>query len=462
MPETGPRPLAIVVLAAGKGTRMRSAQPKVLHQIAGLSMLGHVLATASALQPSRVAVVVGAGADAVGAAASALIPDAAICLQAEQRGTAHAVLASADALKGFEGDVLVMYADTPLLTRETLARLRHASAPDGTVPAIRILGFEAEAPDRYGRLVIDGQGRLLRIVEAKNATADELAITTCNSGVMVAAADTMRRLLDRVTDDNDQGEFLLTDLVELATADGLAATAVLCPMDETMGVNHRVDLARAEAIWQARARRAAMLAGATLSAPETVTLAHDTVLEADVTIGPGVVFGPGVSVRSGARIEAYCHLADTDIASGATVGPFARLRGGCRIGADTRIGNFVEMKAADFQAGAKAAHLSYVGDATVGPGANLGCGTVTCNYDGVQKHRTTIEAGAFIGTNSSLVAPVTVGAGAYVATGTVVTKDVPGGALAIARVAQTNRDGAAGRLRAAMLARKAAQAPKKA
>lgn len=447
------RPLAVVVLAAGKGTRMRSTRPKVLHAIAGRSMLGHVMATAAALAPERLAVVVGAGAEAVAAEARAHRADVSICLQAEQRGTGHAVLQAAPALEGFEGDLLVLYADTPLLTVETLARLRAATTPAGP-PAVSVLGFETGAPGRYGRLVI-GPAGLERIVEAKDATEAELAITTCNSGVMAGDAATMLRLLTRVTDDNAQGEFYLTDLPGLAVVEGLPAAAVLCEQAETLGVNDRAELARAEAAWQARARHAAMVAGATLTDPATVHLAHDTVLEPDVTVGPSVVFAPGVHVEGGARIEAFCHLADTRIGAGAVIGPFARLRGGCAIGADTRIGNFVEMKKVEFGPGAKAAHLTYVGDATVGAGANLGAGTVTCNYDGVNKHRTTIGARAFIGTNSSLIAPVTVADGAYVATGTVVTRDVPGDALAIARTPQDNREGAAARLRKVLLARKA-------
>ncbi|MEM6974226.1 MAG: bifunctional UDP-N-acetylglucosamine diphosphorylase/glucosamine-1-phosphate N-acetyltransferase GlmU [Pseudomonadota bacterium] len=459
--RAGYRALAVIVLAAGKGTRMRSTTPKVLHPLAGMPMLGHVLTTAQALAPERVAVVVGNGAEQVTAAATAILPGVRICRQREQRGTGHAVMAANEALDGFEGDVLVLYGDTPLLTRETLVRLRSPVAATDSQPAVRVLGFEADDPARYGRLITDAEGSLTAIVEAKNATPDQLAVTRCNSGVMAADAATLRRLLAHLTDDNAQGEYLLTDLVGLAVGEGRRAEAVLCPMAETMGINDRAELAAAEALWQARARTAAMRAGVTMTAPATVTLSHDTVLEPDVTLGPGVVFAPGVTVRSGARIEAYCHLADTEIGPRSVIGPFARLRGGCTVGADTRIGNFVEMKATDFGNGAKAAHLTYVGDASVGAGANLGCGTVTCNYDGVDKHRTTIGAGAFIGTNSALIAPVAIGAGAYVATGTVVTRDVPDDALAIARTAQSNREGAAGRLRAAMLARKAARGAKK-
>ncbi|MEL7346917.1 MAG: bifunctional UDP-N-acetylglucosamine diphosphorylase/glucosamine-1-phosphate N-acetyltransferase GlmU [Pseudomonadota bacterium] len=452
MTETpiSPRPLAVVVLAAGKGTRMKSALPKVLHPLAGQPMLGHVMATATALGPERIAVVVGAGADQVAAAAGAAVQGVDICLQAEQRGTGHAVRMAEGALAGFEGDLLVLYADTPLLSVATLRRL--LAAPG----AIKVLGFEAADPGRYGRLVIDGE-RLLRIVEAKDTTPEEYAITACNSGVMAGDAATMFRLLAKVTDDNAQGEFYLTDVPGIAGAEGLSATATLCAEEETLGINDRVQLAAAEAVFQRRARQAAMLAGATLIDPETVYFAHDTVLGRDVTVGPSVVFGPGVAVADGARIEAFCHLEDTRIGSGAVVGPFARLRGGTEIGANCRVGNFVEMKKTGFGEGAKAAHLTYVGDATVGAGANLGAGTVTCNYDGVDKHRTTIGAGAFIGTHASLIAPVTIGDGAYVATGTVVTQNVPAEALAIARVKQTNREGTARRLREVLAARKAAK-----
>lgn len=446
-----PRPLAVVVLAAGKGTRMKSDLPKVLHPIAGRPMLGHVLAAAAALAPDRIAVVVGSEADAVAVAAQAAIGGVNICLQAEQRGTGHAVRMAERAFDGFDGDLLVLYGDTPLLRTETLERLLAAEG------ALKVLGFEKADPGRYGRLVIDF-GRLERIVEAKDASAEELAITACNSGVMAGDARLMFRLLGAVTDANAQGEYYLTDVIGLARSEGLAASAILCEEEETLGVNDRVELARAEAVFQARARRAAMLDGATLTAPETVHFAHDTVLGRDVTVGPNVVFGPGVRVADGARIEAFSHLEDTTVGAGTTVGPFARLRGGTAIGAGCRVGNFVEMKKVAFGDGAKAGHLAYVGDASVGADANLGAGTVTCNYDGFDKHRTEIGAGAFIGTNSSLVAPVRVGDGAYVATGTVVTEDVAPDALAIARVRQETKPGRAARLREMLAARKAAKA----
>jgi len=433
---------------------MRSARPKVLHEVAGAPLLHHALRGAASMAPERTLIVIGPEGQAVAESARAVIPGAVACEQAERRGTAHAMQCAAPALDGFEGDLVVLYADTPFIAPETLAALR--AARSGGADLV-VLGFETAEPGRYGRLVAESDGTLARIVEAKDATADELAIRTCNSGVMAGDARTMLRLLARVGNANAQGEFYLTDLVGLARAEGLAARAVLCDEAETLGVNDRVDLARAEAAFQARAREAAMRAGATLVDPGSVQLAWDTVLAPDVTVEPNVVFGPGVRVGEGATVRAFSHLEDCEIGPGAAVGPFARLRGGTRVGADSRIGNFVEMKNATLAAGVKAGHLAYVGDAGVGEGANIGAGTVTCNYDGVDKHRTEIGAHAFIGTHAALVAPVNVGEGAYVATGTVVTEDVPGEALAIARTPQTNRDGLAARLRKTFAARKAAK-----
>jgi len=445
---------AVVILAAGQGTRMRSDSPKVLHGVGGRTLLGHALAAAGSLAPERAVVVVGHGGAAVGAAAMAAHPGALVAEQAERLGTAHAVGCAAGALAGFAGTLFVLYADTPFIRPETLADMARRAAQGALV----VLGFEAAEPGRYGRLVLGGDGMLERIVEAKDASPDEFRLTVCNSGVMAGDAETMLRLIGQVGNDNAQGEYYLTDLVGLARAEGLPVAAVLCDEAETMGVNDRVDLARAEAAFQAEARRAAMLGGATLIAPETVFFSHDTVLGRDVVVGPNVVFGPGVSVADRARIEAYCHLAECRIGAGSTIGPFARLRGGAEIGPDCRIGNFVEMKKARLAEGAKAAHLAYIGDAEVGPGANIGAGVVTCNYDGVAKHQTRIEAGAFIGTNASLVAPVTIGEGAYVATGSVVTEDVAPDALAIARSRQTTLEGRASRLRKTFAARKAAKA----
>ncbi|MEO1531774.1 MAG: bifunctional UDP-N-acetylglucosamine diphosphorylase/glucosamine-1-phosphate N-acetyltransferase GlmU [Pseudomonadota bacterium] len=457
MPESRNRPLAIVVLAAGAGTRMRSERPKVLHEIAGRSMLGHVLATAAALAPERLALVTGVGAEAVAAEGKAALaalgaPAPAICHQAERRGTGHAVMQAAPALEGFEGDVLVLYGDTPLLRAETLRALLSAEAP------LLVLGFEAADPTGYGRLVIGPDSGLERIVEQKDADAAERAITACNSGVMAGDAALMLPLLDRLTPDNAQGELLLTDLVGLARAEGARVAAAFCPESETQGVNDRAQLARAEALWQERARLAAMRAGATMQDPPSVILSHDTVLEQDCWIGANVVFGPGARVCRQGTVRPFCHIEHTMIGSGASVGPFARLRGGTEIGPGAQVGNFVEMKNADFGPGAKAGHLSYLGDASIGAKTNIGAGTITCNYDGVDKHRTEIGREAFIGTGSALIAPVKVGDGAYVATGAVITDDVPEDALAIARARQVTKPGRASLLRRMLAGRKAKKA----
>jgi bifunctional UDP-N-acetylglucosamine pyrophosphorylase/glucosamine-1-phosphate N-acetyltransferase len=395
-------------------------------------------------------VVVGHGAEAVGEAARALAPEARVCLQAAQRGTGDAVRAAEGALEGFEGDVVVLFGDTPFVRADTLARLREARARHD----LAVLGFEAAAPGRYGRLVTGADGALERIVEARDATEAELAIRLCNSGVMAADCRTLLGLLEGLSAENAQGEHYLTEAVALARRAGLSAGVVECAQAETLGVNDRVELAAAEAAFQARAREAAMRAGATLTAPETVFLAIDTRLGRDVTVEPHVVFGPGVSVADGATIRAFSHLEGAEVGEGCVIGPHARLRPGTRLGAGARIGNFVETKNAEIGPGAKANHLAYVGDASVGAGANLGAGTITCNYDGVAKHRTEIGEGAFVGVNAALVAPVSVGAGAYVATGTVVTKPVPRDALAIARVEQQNREGSAARLRRVLAARR--------
>lgn len=441
--QSGTDPVAVVILAAGKGTRMRSSRPKVLHEVGGAPLLHHAMRRAMTLAPERIVVVVGHGPDAVAEAARAEFSDARIALQADQKGTGHAVQTAVPELEGVSGALLVLYADTPFLAPDTLTRLVRGRRG----AALGVLGFETAAPGRYGRLVRAEDGGVARIVEAKDASDAELAITLCNSGVMAGDSATMTRLLQRLAPDNAQGELYLTDLVALARADGESVALEVCDEAETLGVNSRVELARAEATWQALARHAAMLGGATLTAPETVHFSHDTVLGEDVTVEPHVVFGSGVRVAEGARIRAFSHLEGADVGAGCVVGPYARLRPGTRLAPDARVGNFVEVKNAEIGAGAKANHLTYVGDATVGAGANLGAGTVTCNYDGFRKHRTAIGPGAFIGVNTALVAPVSVGASAYVATGTVVTRDVPEDALAIARTPQVNRKGTAKRLR---------------
>ena len=444
---------ALVILAAGKGTRMNSDLPKVLHPIAQAPMLEHAMRAGRALDPDRTVVVAGHEADLVRAATTEIDPDAAVVLQEEQLGTGHAVLQARAALEGFQGDVVVLYGDTPFVSADTLERMIAARSRADLV----ILGFEAADPARYGRLIMDGES-LEKIVEFKDASEAERAITFCNSGLMACDADVMFRLLDRVGNDNASGEYYLTDLVELARADGLAVTAVACPEDETLGINSRADLATADAVFQARARAELLDLGVTLMAPETVYLAFDTIVGRDSVIEPNVVFGPGVTVESGALIRAFSHLEGCHVSRGAKIGPYARLRPGAELAEDTHVGNFVEIKNAEIAAGAKVNHLSYIGDASVGEATNIGAGTITCNYDGVMKHRTEIGARAFIGSNTCLVAPVKVGNEAMTATGTIVTKDVGDGDLAIARAQQTNKPGRARKLMDMLRAKKAAKA----
>lgn len=453
---TAGRAMAFVILAAGKGTRMRSSLPKVLHPVAGRSMLGHSLALAEQLGAARCVVVAGHEAEAVEAAARAHRPapsGLSLALQSPQLGTAHAVMQARAALADFEGDVFVLYADTPLIQVATIQRLR-AELSAGAAAAV--LGFEAADPGAYGRLILGGDGALERIVEFKDASEAERAVSFCNSGVMAADGARLWGWLDRIGNDNAKGEFYLTDLVALARGDGARVAAVSVDEAEVMGANDRAGLAALEAAFQARARAEAMLSGVTLTAPETVFFSYDTKIAADVTVEPNVVFGPGVAVESGAQIRAFSHLEGARVAPGAVVGPYARLRPGAEIGEGARIGNFVEVKNAAFAAGAKANHLAYIGDAAVGAGANLGAGTITCNYDGFAKHRTEIGEGAFIGSNSALVAPVSIGAGAIVGAGSTVTEPVEAEALALARGRQTAFPGRARRLRD-MLAQKAAE-----
>ncbi len=437
------RPIAAIVLAAGQGTRMKSRLPKVLHALAGRPMIGHVLAAVDALSPARVVVVVAPGMDAVAAAA----PGAAIAVQEQPLGTAHAVLAAREALAGFEGDVLILFGADPLITPETLARMVAArNAAPGA--AVVVLGMRPDDPGAYGRLVLDRDGALDRIVEFRDASPEERAIPLCNAGVMAVDGTHLFALLDAVGNDNAKGEYYLTDIVAVARARGLRCAVVEGDADELKGVDSRADLAVAEALMQARLRAAALAAGVTMIDPSTVYLAFDTEIAEDVVIEPNVVFGPGVRVGRGARIRAFSHIEGAEIAAGAQIGPFARLRPGASVGEAARIGNFVEVKAAAIEDGAKVNHLSYVGDARVGAGANVGAGTITCNYDGFSKSRTEIGAGAFIGSNTALVAPVSVGDGAIVGAGSVVTRDVPADAVATTRAPQDTRPGAAKRLRA--------------
>ncbi|MFG1202681.1 bifunctional UDP-N-acetylglucosamine diphosphorylase/glucosamine-1-phosphate N-acetyltransferase GlmU [Xanthobacter aminoxidans] len=439
------RSLLVVVLAAGEGTRMKSRLPKVLHKVAGRTMLHHVLAATRAAGTTRTAVVVGPGREDVAAEATLIVPDAQVFVQTERLGTAHAVLAARAALEQGADDVLVLYADTPLVRPETLARLR---APLAEGAAVAALGFEPEDPTGYGRLVTSGD-ELVAIREEKDATAAEKAVRFCNAGLMALSGKDALSILDRIGNANSKGEYYLTDAVEIARADGRAAVAAKADVDEVAGVNSRIQLAEAEAILQKRLRLSAMAEGVTLIAPETVFFSADTVLGRDVIVEPNVVFGPGVTVGDDVVIHAFCHLEGAQLAPGVSIGPYARLRPGTRLDEGVRIGNFVETKAAHIESGAKVNHLSYVGDAHVGAGANLGAGTITCNYDGFSKYRTEIGAGAFIGVNSALVAPVTIGAGAYVGTGAVITSDVPQDALAIARSRQVVKDGWARDFRAA-------------
>ncbi len=436
-----PQPRAAVILAAGQGTRMKSAVPKVLHTVGGRPMLAWALALADAVGAERKVVVAAPGADEVRAAATAL--GATVAVQDKPLGTGHAVNAARDALAGFAGDVAVICADTPLIRPETLTRALEAGAE-----GVGVLGFEPEEPGAYGRLVLDKDGDLERIVEAKDAAPAELALRLCNAGVMTAPAALLFELLAKVGDDNAKGEYYLTDVVALARQAGTRARVARAPADEVLGVNTKAELARAEAAFQDRARAAALAAGVTLIAPESVYFSHDTELGPDATVEPHVVFGPGVTIESGARVRAFSHLEGATVRGGAEVGPFARLRPGADIGAGAKVGNFVEIKNATLGAGAKAGHLSYLGDAVIGAKANIGAGTITCNYDGVAKHKTVIGPGAFIGSDTALVAPVTVGAGAYTGSGSVITSDVPDDALAVARGRQKTIPGWAAKFRA--------------
>lgn len=429
--------IALVILAAGMGTRMNSDLPKVLHPIAHAPMLAHAMRAGAALDPARTIVVAGHGADQVRAAAREVDETAEVVIQSEQLGTAHAVDQARAALSGFDGDVVVLFADTPFLRPETLERMVAARQAADLV----VLGFDTSEPQaRYGRLIMHGD-RLERIVEWKDASEAERGISFCNSGLMACNAGQLFGLIDGIGKENAAGEYYLTDAVALANERGLSVTAVACDEEETLGVNSRADLAAADAVFQDRARAEALAGGVTLMAPDTVYFAFDTVIGRDTVIEPNVVFGPGVTVESGARLRAFSHFEGCHVSRGATVGPFARLRPGAELAEDVHVGNFVEIKNAEVAEGAKINHLTYIGDATIGARTNIGAGTITCNYDGVMKHRTTIGADAFIGSDTMLVAPVSVGDGAMTATGTVVTRDVDPGALAVARARQDNKPG---------------------
>ncbi|HXI05247.1 MAG TPA: bifunctional UDP-N-acetylglucosamine diphosphorylase/glucosamine-1-phosphate N-acetyltransferase GlmU [Bradyrhizobium sp.] len=432
-----------VVLAAGEGTRMRSALPKVLHPVAGQSLLSHVLHAAPQGQGTSLAVVVGPDRADVETEARRLRSDALTFVQRERLGTAHAVLAAREAIARGADDLLVAFGDTPLISAETFARMR---APLASGAALAVLGFRAADPTGYGRLLIEN-GKLVAIREQADASAEERRITLCNAGVMAFDGRRALEILDRIGNANSKSEYYLVDAVAIVRDMGLEAVVIETGEDEVRGINTKAQLAEAEAVMQGRLRKQALDAGVTLIAPETVFLAADTKFGRDVVIEPFVVIGPGVAIDDGAVIHSFSHIVQAQIGKNTSVGPYARIRPGTSLGDGARIGNFVETKAAILEAGVKVNHLSYVGDAHVGANSNLGAGTITCNYDGFSKHKTTIGAGAFIGTNSSLVAPVTIGSGAYIGSGSVITKDVPDNAMAVERSPQTIREGGATRYR---------------
>jgi bifunctional UDP-N-acetylglucosamine pyrophosphorylase/glucosamine-1-phosphate N-acetyltransferase len=446
-------PIAAIILAAGMGTRMKSDLHKVLHPIAGQPMLLHLIDSVQALAAERVVVVAGARREQVEAAVKPLGVEVAI--QAEQLGTGHAVCQAETALAGFEGDVLILYGDVPLVTTETMRAMIERLNGAGD-PSVVILGFRPANAGAYGRVIADTDGRNARIVEFKDASPDERAVTLCNSGLMAVRSADLFRLLAQVTNNNAAGEYYLTDIAELAANDGAGAVVVETDAEEVAGINSRAELAGVEASWQAKRRIRAMADGATLIAPETVWFAHDTVIGRDVVIEPNVFFGPGVTIADGVTIKGFSHIDGAEVATGAIVGPYSRLRPGAVVGEDAHVGNFVEMKKAVLGKGAKANHLTYLGDAEIGAGANIGAGTITCNYDGFFKYKTVIGEGAFIGSNSALVAPVTIGAGAITAAGSVVTRDVEPDSLRLVRPPQESKPGWAKRFREMMSAKKKA------
>jgi len=450
--------LTTIILAAGDGTRMRSARPKVLHEVGGFPIVGHVVRAAKAAGAGRIGVVTAPGHTEVRAMVGGIAPEAEFFEQAERRGTAHAARMARPLFETAKGHVAVVYADHPLLSGRNFSAVldRLEAGMD-----VSILGFEPKDPTGYGRFITDGE-KLLAIREHKDASDEERLIGLCNACILTFRAEVFRELIDQVTPNNKQNEFYLTDLVGLANAAGYKVGYGVAPEQDVMGVNDRVQLARAEAQFQELRREDFMRAGVTLKDPASVYFSYDTEIGRDVTIEPNVVLGPGVKIADGAVIHAFSHLVDAEIGAGATVGPFARMRGGARLAEDVHIGNFVELKNASLGKGTKAGHLSYLGDAEIGAGVNIGAGTITCNYDGVNKDTTVIGDNAFIGSNASLVAPVTVGKGAYTASGSVITHDVPDDALAIGRARQENKDGYAPKLKARALAKKAAKQAAKA
>jgi bifunctional UDP-N-acetylglucosamine pyrophosphorylase/glucosamine-1-phosphate N-acetyltransferase len=450
------RPTLTIVLAAGEGTRMRSSLPKVLHPVAGRPLITHVLAAAPGSKKDAIAVVVGPDHQAVISEIKRARPEAKTYVQRERLGTAHAVLAARDAIAAGADDILIAFGDTPLIDAVTFDRLR-AALKDGA--ALAVLGFRAADPTGYGRLLVDGN-ELVAIREQADANEAERAVTLCNAGVMAFAGKTALKILDKIGNGNSKGEYYLTDAVAIVRELGLRAAVIETDEDEVRGINTKAQLAEAEQVMQRRLRQAALDAGVTLIAPETVFLAADTTFGKDVTIEPFVVIGPGVAIGDGAVIHSFSNIVGARIGKNASIGPYARLRPGTVLGEGVRIGNFVETKAADLDAGVKVNHLTYIGDTHIGENANIGAGTITCNYDGFDKHRTEIGAGAFVGSNSSLVAPVKIGAGAYVGSGSVISKDVPDDALAVERAEQALRPGWAKRFRDMKMLNRKPKAPK--
>ena len=452
VPHLAPPPLAVVVLAAGKGTRMKSEVHKVLHPIAGRPMIEHLMDSVAALSPERQVVVAGHGREQL---AKALGESTAIAVQEPQLGTGHAVQRAQDALKGFEGDVLILYGDVPFVRTETMrAMIGRLHADDA--PVVVVLGFEPADPLQYGRVLAHDDGRIAMMVEYKDATEEQRSCRLCNSGLMAVRSADLFDLLSRVNNDNAQGEYYLVDIVNVATLEGRTCAVITTDdADEVGGINSRGELAEAEARWQKKRREQAMVDGATLIAPETVFFAWDTRLGRDVTVEPNVVFGPGVTVADDVTIHAFSHLEGATLESGVEIGPYARLRPGAVLKAKSKVGNFVEVKKAVLGEGAKANHLTYLGDAEIGAGANIGAGTITCNYDGYFKHQTVIGERAFIGSNSALVAPLKIGADAIVAAGSAVTRDVAPGELRLVRGEQLVKPGWADRFHDAMKKKKA-------
>jgi len=432
-----------IVLAAGEGTRMRSSLPKVLHPLASRPLLAHVLDAAPRGPGAALAVVIGPDHQSVADEARRIRPDASVFVQAERLGTAHAVLAAKPAIAAGHDDLLVAFGDTPLISPKTFARLR---APLQAGAALAVLGFRAADPTGYGRLVVENE-RLVAIREQADASDAERAITLCNAGVMAFDGRLALQILERIGNANSKGEYYLTDAVTIVRDLGRDAVVIETGEDEVRGINTKAQLAEAEQVMQARLRQAALDAGVTMIAPDTVYLSADTSFGRDVTIEPFVVIGPGVSIGDGAVIHSFSHIVQATIGKKASVGPYARLRPGTSLGDGARVGNFVETKAAVLEDGVKVNHLTYIGDAHIGANANIGAGTITCNYDGFGKYKTNIGAGAFVGSNSSLVAPLTIGKGAYIGSGSVVTRDVADDALAVGRGRQEVREGWAARFR---------------